>query len=65
MKFHQLRQEDFYLPILIALDALDGSGQVKEINNRVFEIAQLDDDDLAATYAKSGSLMAAHKIVAE
>ena len=62
MKIHQLRQEDFYFPILVALDALGGSGQVEEINNRVFEIALLGDDDLAATYEKSGSLMAAHKI---
>ena len=62
MKIHQLRQEDFYFPVLVALDALGGSGQVEEINNRVFEIAKLDDDDLAATYEKSGSLMAAHKI---
>ena len=62
MKIQTLRQEDFYFPILVALDALGGSGQVEEINNRVFEIAHLADDDLAATYAKSGSLMAAHKI---
>jgi restriction system protein len=62
MKIHDLRQEDFYLPILVALDALGGSGQIEEINNRVFEITQLGDDDLAATYEKSGSLMAAHKI---
>ncbi len=62
MKIDKLRQEDFYLPILIALDGLGGSGQIEEINNRVFEITQLDDDDLAATYEKSGSLMAAHKI---
>ena len=62
MKIQTLRQEDFYLPILVALDALGGSGQVEEINNRVFEIALLGDDDLAATYEKSGSLMAAHKI---
>ena len=62
MKIQTLRQEDFYLPILAALDALGGSGQVEEINNRVFEIAHLADDDLAATYEKSGSLMAAHKI---
>ena len=62
MKIHQLRQEDFYLPILVALDALGGSGQIEEINNRVFELTQLDDEDLAATYEKSGSLMAAHKI---
>ena len=62
MKIHQLRQEDFYLPILVTLDALGGSGQVEEINNHVFEIVQLDYDDLAATYEKSGSVMAVHKI---
>ena len=62
MKIDKLRQEDFYLPILVALDALGGSGQIEEINNRVFEIAQLDEADLAATYEKSGALMAAHKI---
>ena len=62
MKIDNLRQEDFYFPILVALDALGGSGQIEEINNRVFELSELNDDDLAATYAKSGSLMAAHKI---
>lgn len=62
MKIDKLRQEDFYFPILVALEELGGSGQVEEINNRVFETIQLDYADLAATYEKSGSSMATHKI---
>jgi restriction system protein len=62
MKITQLRKDDFYLPILRTLDELGGSGSVEEIDNRVIELTELGEDDLALRYEKSNALMVPDKI---
>ena len=62
MRIHELRKDDFYVPVLRTLDELGGSGQVEEIDNRVIEMTGLTAEDLAATYEKSGALMVPDKI---
>ena len=62
MSIHDLRKDDFYLPVLRALDELGGSGQIEEIDNHVIEATGLTAEDLAVTYEKSGALMVPDKI---
>ncbi|MEQ7874186.1 restriction endonuclease [Sphingomonas sp. ASV193] len=62
MSIKDLRKDDFYLPVLRALDELGGSGQVEEIDNRVIELKQLTTADLETRYDKSGALMVPDKI---
>lgn len=62
MKITQMRKDDFYLPILRTLNELGGSGSVEEIDNRVIELSELSDGDLAVRYEKSNALMVPDKI---
>jgi restriction system protein len=62
MKITQMRKDDFYLPILMTLDELGGSGSVEEIDNRVIELTGLSNDDLSVRYEKSNALMVPDKI---
>jgi restriction system protein len=62
MKAHKLRKDDFYLPVLRALDELGGSGGVEEIDTKVIEATEMTAEDLDATYEKSGASIVPDKI---
>lgn len=61
-KVHDLKKDDFYLPVLRTLDALGGSGLIEEIDARVIELTAMTPDDLNIAYEKSGALMVPDKI---
>lgn len=62
MNILNLRKDDFYVPVLMTLEELGGSGQIEEIDNRVIELTNLTAEDLEATYEKSGALIVPDKI---
>ncbi len=58
----QLRKDDFYVPILRQLDAMGGSASIEELDNRIIEQFAFDEDELSATYPKSGALIIPDKV---
>lgn len=62
MNILNLRKDDFYMAVLRTLDALGGSGQIEEIDNRVIEMTGMTAADLEATYEKSGKSVVLDKI---
>lgn len=62
MSVHQLRKDDFYLPILRLLDALGGSASIEEIEQRLIEEFAFNDADLAVAHEKSGTPIIPNKI---
>ena len=55
MNIHQLRKDDFYLPILRLLNMLGGSASIEEIEQRLVEEFAFSDADLAVAHEKSGT----------
>lgn len=62
MKIDQLRKDDFYIPILSALDALGGSATIEEMDAHIIDAGGFALGDLEATYPKSGQLILPDKI---
>jgi restriction system protein len=62
MSVHQLRKDDFYLPILRLLDALGGSASIEEIEQRLVDEFAFNDADLAVAHEKSGTPIIPNKI---
>ena len=62
VNIHQLRKDDFYLPILRLLEALGGSASIEEMDQRLVEEFGFTDDDLAVAHAKSGTPIIPNKI---
>lgn len=61
-KVGQLRKDDFYVPILRQLESMGGSASIEELDNRIIEQFGFDEDELGATYPKSGALIIPDKI---
>ena len=62
MNVHQLRKDDFYVPILRLLDALGGSASIEEMEQRLVEEFAFTDADLAVAHEKSGAPIIPNKI---
>lgn len=62
MIVHQLRKDDFYLPILRLIGSLGGSGSIEEIEQRLIEEFGFSDVDLAVAHEKSGTPIIPNKI---
>lgn len=60
-RIDKLTKDDLFLPVLIAIDELGGSGRNEEINNHVVEALGFGPEDMLVTY-DSGALMVPHKI---
>ncbi|MCY7281165.1 MAG: winged helix-turn-helix domain-containing protein [Sphingomonas bacterium] len=57
----KITKDDFFVPVLRAINDLGGSGRNEEINNHVIEALAFVPDDMVVTY-DSGALMVPHKI---
>lgn len=55
------KYDDLLLPTLVALSELGGSGTIDEITDKVASLTNMDDDQLARTYEKSGALIFADR----
>src|ERR1700752_2880599 len=56
------KYDDFMLPTLQALMHFGGSASIEEIQDRLTETLELTQEQLDATYAASGALMAADRM---